>query len=43
MSHVLVDTSVLLPATLSPGGMARKLWVLLALQHAFDDPAGRTT
>jgi predicted nucleic acid-binding protein len=26
-----MDTSVSLPATLSPGGMARKLWVLLAL------------
>lgn len=31
MPHVLLDTSVLLPATLSPGGMARKLWLLLAL------------
>jgi predicted nucleic acid-binding protein len=30
MPHVLIDTSVLLPATLSPGGMARKLWLLLA-------------
>jgi predicted nucleic acid-binding protein len=29
--HVVVDTSVSLPATLSPTGMARKLWVLLAL------------
>jgi predicted nucleic acid-binding protein len=26
-----MDTSVSLPATLSPGGMARKFWVLLAL------------
>lgn len=31
MPHVVVDTSVSLPATLSPTGMARKLWVLLAL------------
>lgn len=31
MPRVLIDTSVLLPATLSPGGMARKLWLLLAL------------
>jgi hypothetical protein len=27
----VVDTSVSLPATLSPRGMARKFWVLLAL------------
>jgi predicted nucleic acid-binding protein len=31
MPYVVMDTSVSLPATLSPGGMARKLWVLLAL------------
>ncbi len=30
MSRVVIDTSVSLPATLSPTGMARKLWVLLA-------------
>jgi predicted nucleic acid-binding protein len=30
MPRVVVDTSVSLPATLSPTGMARKLWVLLA-------------
>jgi hypothetical protein len=28
--RVILDTSVSLPATLSPTGMARKLWVLLA-------------
>ena len=31
MPYVVMDTSVSLPATLSPGGMARKFWVLLAL------------
>lgn len=31
MPFVVVDTSVSLPATLSPGGLARKLWVVLAL------------
>src|ERR1700749_2451527 len=31
MPNVVVDTSVSLPATLSPGGARRKLWVLLAL------------
>ena len=31
MPYVVMDTSVSLPATLSPGGMARKLWLLLAL------------
>ncbi len=31
MPHVVLDTSVSLPATLSPAGMARKLWVVLAL------------
>lgn len=31
MPYVVMDTSVSLPGTLSPGGMARKLWVLLAL------------
>jgi len=30
MPFVMVDTSVSLPATLSPRGMARKFWVLLA-------------
>jgi hypothetical protein len=30
MPLVVVDTSVALPATLSPRGLARKLWVLLA-------------
>jgi predicted nucleic acid-binding protein len=30
MPVVVVDTSVSLPATLSPGGLARKFWVLLA-------------
>lgn len=30
MPRVVVDTSVSLPATLSPTGMARKLWVLFA-------------
>jgi predicted nucleic acid-binding protein len=30
MALVTVDTSVALPATLRPGGMARKFWVLLA-------------
>lgn len=30
MPRVVLDTSVSLPATLSPTGMARKLWVLLA-------------
>jgi predicted nucleic acid-binding protein len=28
---VVVDTSIALPATLSPGGLARRFWVLLAL------------
>ena len=31
MPTVVVDTSVSLPATLSPGGARRKLWILLAL------------
>ena len=31
MPSVVVDTSVSLPATLSPGGARRKLWILLAL------------
>lgn len=31
MPLVVVDTSVALPATLSPRGLARKFWVLLAL------------
>lgn len=31
MPFVVVDTSVSLPATLSPGGLARKFWVVLAL------------
>jgi predicted nucleic acid-binding protein len=31
MPNVVVDTSVSLPATLSPGGARRKLWILLAL------------
>lgn len=31
MPNVVVDTSVSLPATLSPRGARRKLWVLLAL------------
>ena len=31
MPCVVMDTSVSLPATLSPAGMARKLWLLLAL------------
>jgi predicted nucleic acid-binding protein len=30
MPNVVVDTSVSLPATLSPGGARRKLWILLA-------------
>jgi predicted nucleic acid-binding protein len=30
MPNVVVDTSVSLPATLSPGGARRKLWVVLA-------------
>lgn len=30
MPSVVVDTSVSLPATLSPGGARRKLWVVLA-------------
>lgn len=30
MPRVVIDTSVSLPATLSPAGMARKFWVLLA-------------
>lgn len=31
MPFVVVDTSVSLPATLSPRGMARKFWIILAL------------
>lgn len=31
MQYVVMDTSISLPATLSPGGMARKLWVLLEI------------
>jgi predicted nucleic acid-binding protein len=31
MPNVVIDTSVSLPATLSPGGARRKLWILLAL------------
>lgn len=31
MPFVVVDTSVSLPATLSPGGMMRRFWVVLAL------------
>ena len=31
MPNVVVDTSVSLPATLSPGGARRKLWIVLAL------------
>jgi predicted nucleic acid-binding protein len=31
MPSVVVDTSVALPATLSPRGMTRKLWLLLAI------------
>jgi predicted nucleic acid-binding protein len=31
MPYVVMDTSVSLPATLSPTGMTRKLWMLLAL------------
>ncbi|HEX3737701.1 MAG TPA: hypothetical protein VHV53_09180, partial [Solirubrobacterales bacterium] len=31
MPNVVVDTSVSLPAALSPGGARRKLWILLAL------------
>jgi predicted nucleic acid-binding protein len=31
MPLVVVDTSVSLPATLSPGGMMRRFWVVLAL------------
>lgn len=31
MPSVVVDTSVSLPATLSPGGARRKLWIVLAL------------
>lgn len=30
MPNVVVDTSVSLPATLSPGGARRKLWIVLA-------------
>lgn len=30
MPNVVVDTSISLPATLSPGGARRKLWVVLA-------------
>lgn len=30
MPFVVVDTSVSLPATLSPGGMMRRFWVVLA-------------
>jgi hypothetical protein len=32
LALVTVDTSVALPATLSAGGMPRKLWVLLAFE-----------
>lgn len=31
MPNVVVDTNVSLPATLSPGGARRKLWILLTL------------
>ena len=31
MPFVVVDTSISLPATLSPGGLMRRFWVLLAL------------
>jgi predicted nucleic acid-binding protein len=31
MPFVVVDTSVSLPATLSPGGLARRFWIVLAL------------
>jgi hypothetical protein len=31
MPYVVVDTSVSLPATLSPGGLPRKFWIVLAL------------
>ena len=31
MPYVVMDTSISLPATLSAAGMARKLWLLLAL------------
>lgn len=31
MPFVVVDTSVSLPATLSPGGMMRRFWIVLAL------------
>ncbi len=31
MPHVVVDTSIALPATLSPNGLRRRFWVLLAL------------
>jgi predicted nucleic acid-binding protein len=31
MPSVVVDTSISLPATLSPGGMMRRFWVVLAL------------
>jgi hypothetical protein len=31
MPLVVIDTSVALPATLSPRGLTRKFWVLLAL------------
>ena len=31
MPYVVVDTSVSLPATLSPSGLARKFWIVLAL------------
>jgi predicted nucleic acid-binding protein len=31
MPFIVVDTSVSLPATLSPGGLARRFWIVLAL------------
>lgn len=31
MPFVVVDTSISLPATLSPGGLMRRFWVVLAL------------
>ena len=31
MPSVLMDTSVALPASLSPGGITRKFWLLLAV------------
>jgi predicted nucleic acid-binding protein len=31
MPSVVMDTSVALPATLSPSGMTRKFWLLLAV------------